>query len=183
MAIIRLPLHDACLQTERMCSSCTMKIKEGRVLDWEVELLKVLLKISKMLRVEGEYVYKSSTIIGSTLYIILEGNRIEGLEDLLRENLNLRGVSRIRVLYYNGRLEDLLEKIYGQRILGVSRVYTADGTTTLIVKVEKEDIGAEKLASALLKTRIITQTEKPLKQYTTKKKRQLDIKKILEEIT
>ncbi len=148
----RAPLHRDCVESGNFCNACTYKINSNVVAAWEIEVIKVLYEISESIKLNHRY--ESSAIAGSTLYIVLEGPPVEGLEEELVRRIRIKGVNRVKVLYYTGGLENLLETIIGQRILAVNRVYSSDGSLTLVVRVERKDPGAAKLASLLLKTQV-----------------------------
>jgi len=149
------------------------------VLDWEVEVIKALYIISKSIKLNHRY--ESSAIAGSTLYVVLEGPPLEGLEVELTKRVKVKGVDRVRVIFYSGRLEELLEKIFGQKILAINRVYSSDGSSTIVVRVEKRDPGAAKLASLLLKTWVEVEVIEPKRVKVEQgKARKPDIKSVLE---
>jgi hypothetical protein len=174
---IRAPLHRDCVESGSLCSICSSKISSNIVAGWEVDVIKALYEASKVIKLNHKY--ESSAIAGSTLYIALEGPPVEGLERDLARRVRMSGVERVRVIYYGGGLEKLLEAIFGQRILAVNRVYSSDGSSTLIVKVERRDPGAAKLASLLLKTQVEVEAVEPRKPGV-ERVRKPDIKRVLE---
>lgn len=178
MGVIRIPLHEDCVKTGELCSICRSKINSGVIGEWEVNVMKALLELSEKLNLNHRY--ESSAIAGSTLYIALEGPPLEGLENELSKRIQVRGVGRVRVIYYSGGLDKLLEAIFGQRILSINRVYSSDGSLTIVVKVRKRDPGAAKLASLLLKTNVEVEVEAEKVRVDQVKIGKPDIRKILE---
>jgi len=181
MSSVRAPLHQACVESGNLCSVCAYKINSNIIASWEVDVIKALYEISKNVRLNHRY--ESSAIAGSTLYVALEGPPVEELERELARRVKMRGVERVRVIYYRGGLEKLLEAILGQRVLAINRVYSSDGSSTLIVKVERRDPGAARLASLLLKTQVEVEAIEPRKpRVEGAKMGKHDIKRVLEKI-
>lgn len=151
---LKTPLHESCLKKGSLCSSCSSKVKSGEVEDWEVEVLRALLAAFEKRGGQASLRYESSAIAGSTLYIALEGDPVDGLEEEITRMLSAPRVARVRVIFYRGGEEGLLEKVYGQKILSINRVYDPDGSIQLYVKIPRPDPGADKLASLLLRVRV-----------------------------
>jgi len=175
MGGVRIPLHEACVREGRLCDICRSKVG-STVGEWEVEVMRALLELSEKLN----HRYESSAIAGRTLYVALEGAPVEGLEAELFKRVRVGGVSRVRVIFYSGGLEGLLRAVFGQPILAVNRVYSSDGSSTLVVKVAKRDPGAAKLASLLLKTEVVVEEEEQKPAGGQVKVGKPDIRKVLE---
>ncbi|MDM7274577.1 MAG: hypothetical protein P3X22_000405 [Thermoprotei archaeon] len=184
MAGLKLPLHEVCLDSNKLCGSCRLKIEKGQVEHWEVRVLKALLEAYRSTGSESSLAYEASTIAGSTLYIALEGPPLEGLEEALSRALRLRGVARVRIIYFTGGLKGLLEKILDQKVIAVNKFYSVDGALTLKVTVENRNPGAEKLASSLLKIKVITEESKTERETRGKplKVKVEDVKKTLDKL-
>jgi len=176
---LRAPLHRSCVMSGSFCNTCTSRINSNIISSWEVEVIRALYELSDSIRLNHRY--ESSAIAGSTLYVVLEGPPVEGLERELARRVKIDGVNRVRVIYYTGGLEKLLEAIIGQRILAVNRIYSSDGSSTLVVRVEKRDPGAAKLASLILKTQVELEVVEPRRVKIEQGRiRKPDIRSILE---
>ncbi len=184
MAGLKLPLHESCLDSGKLCGSCKLRIEKGQLEYWEVKVLKALLEAYRSTGSKSSLAYEASTIAGSTLYLALEGPRVEGLEEAVSRSLRLRGVARVKIIYFTGGPIGLLEKIFNQKIIAVNRVYSIDGTSTLKVTVESRDPGAEKLASSLLKIKVIAEESKTTRESKGKplKVKIEDVKKTLDKL-
>ncbi|MEM1873925.1 MAG: hypothetical protein QXF57_05000 [Acidilobaceae archaeon] len=159
------------------------KVKSGEVAEWEVEVFKALFSAVEKKGVSDELRYVASAIAGSTLYVAVEGNEIAMLEDEVSRALSIPRVARVRMLFFKGGELGLLERIYGQKVLSVNKVYDPDGSIQVYVKVPRPDPGADKLASLLLKVRVQSiGSEEQHKAERVSSTRRADVRKLLEKL-
>ncbi|MEM4678176.1 MAG: hypothetical protein QXP76_02995 [Acidilobaceae archaeon] len=184
---LRVPLHESCVKKGSLCASCSSKVKREEVEEWEVDVIRALFLALEKIKIDTDMRYYASAVAGSTLYIALEGEEVKGLEEELSKVLSLPRVTKVRLLFFRGGDLGLLERVYGQKVLSVNKVYDPDGSVQLHIKVARPDPGADKLASLLLKVNVKSFEAKEVARQRSERAfsreaKRADVKKLLDKL-
>ncbi len=135
---VGIPLDRVCLRSGVYCSVCERKISEGRIEEWEIELLKALVDLEPSL---GSTILDYVKAYRAGNAIVIVANVRGSVPVAFKERLARRlGVSDVVIVSNTSDIVRLAEELlYPLRVTGIDRSYLPDGTVETILRVEGDE--------------------------------------------
>lgn len=143
-----IPLDRICVKSGILCPRCEARIESGEYEEWEVEVMRALLKLEPRLRSSVKYV--KAHMVGGEVYLFIEPGG--PLPSWLGQELSRILDRRVYLVEHSRDLRRLASSLLApSRVLGLDYSYLPDGSTILQVKVDRmPKHGVEELARKVL---------------------------------
>ncbi len=147
---MKIPLDQICVRSGVLCPRCRELVASGRVNEFEVELMRILLELENdpQFKFLKESSYVKSYLKNSILVMILDlpenvtsqqiARLARTISSRVSENL---GNVKIRVVRRSNDVRNMIAQILAPaRIQGVNTLWSPDGTVQHIVRVPRNDV-------------------------------------------
>ncbi|AOL17673.1 transcription elongation factor NusA [Sulfolobus sp. A20] len=157
---MKIPLDQVCVRSGLLCNRCQGLVDEGEVLDYEIEIMKMLLELEETQFKElRECVYHKAYKVDNLLILLVTSSpemtqqKWIKIAKILQDKLNIK----VRVLEKTNSIKNsAIQLLSPARVLGVNTVWMPDGSVQYVIRVSKSErkllpAEAQLLESALTK--------------------------------
>ncbi len=157
---MKIPLDQVCVRSGLLCNRCQALVDEGEVLDYEIEIMKILLELEETQFKElRECVYHKAYKVDNLLILLVTSSpemtqqKWIKIAKILQDKLNIK----VRVLEKTNSIKNsAIQLLSPARVLGVNTVWMPDGSVQYVIRVSKSErkllpAEAQLLESALTK--------------------------------
>ncbi|MFN3527804.1 MAG: hypothetical protein ACK4YO_01720 [Candidatus Altarchaeaceae archaeon] len=132
-----LPICDICAKTKVLCNACIAKLEKGEISELDVKLSEYVYEVGK-----GSFGFEKAIDTENFIVLLVERSDIgkilgEGGENLAK--LEEKVGKEIKPMPAGNYMEIIYNLIRPATIVGVSKVYKTDGTTTKKIIISKKD--------------------------------------------
>jgi len=142
---VKIPLDHICVKTGVLCPRCERLVSSGEVDKFEVDVMRVLLKLEEKneFKFLKNAVYHKAINIDNFLILVIEvkehvtsrllGRLGRALSDELRKRVRVVNRSNTNIREIASQL------LYPARVIGVNTLWLPDGTIEHIVRIPRSD--------------------------------------------
>ncbi|TRM90037.1 transcription elongation factor NusA, partial [Sulfolobus sp. A20-N-G8] len=129
---MKIPLDQVCVRSGLLCNRCQGLVDEGEVLDYEIEIMKMLLELEETQFKElRECVYHKAYKVDNLLILLVTSSpemtqqKWIKIAKILQDKLNIK----VRVLEKTNSIKNsAIQLLSPARVLGVNTVWMPDGS-------------------------------------------------------